>query len=148
MNRLLLLIVACCCLIRHVVSEELPPPCYSEIYCHGRIIDNVMKAHIFNDSKTFVDRKLKKPPNETLQSFDDFMMKLNNNPTKDQLQMWVEDSFDPTGSELEDWKPIDHKDNIELYNRIADKNLKKFASDLNQIWSELSRRMKTEVKVG
>lgn len=142
-----LFIFTCCALTGCVVTDNLPPPCPSEIYCHGKIIDNVMNAHIFNDSKTYVDLKLKKPPNETLQLFDMFMSEFNNQPSKDQLQAWVEKNFDPAGSELENWKPIDHKEIIELYNRIADKNLKKFASDLNLIWNELSRRMKDEVKV-
>lgn len=106
-----------------------------------------MVNHIFNDSKTFVDLKLKLTPNETLKLFDGFMNKVNNTPTKDQLHAWVEENFDPTGSELESWIPVDHKRNLEVYNRIRDKKFKKFASDLNDIWIELSRKMKDEVKV-
>lgn len=133
--------------VSFVVSEELSPPCFSEIYCYGRIIDIVMKNHIFNDSKTFVDLALKNPPNETLKAFDSFMLDVNNNPTKEQLTRWVESNFDPRGSELEVWKPVDYKQRLEVYNRIKDKNLKEFASDLNEIWIELSRKMKDEVKV-
>lgn len=107
-----------------------------------------MSNHIFNDSKTYVDLKLKQPPEETLKLFDLFMAKFNNQPTKDQLQAWVEENFDPKGSELENWVPVDgNKQNIEVYNRIADKNFKQFAKDLNKIWVELSRKMKDEVKV-
>lgn len=106
-----------------------------------------MTNHLFNDSKTFVDLKLKRSPNETLKLFDDFMTKFNDKPTKDQLESWVKDNFDPEGSELEMWTPVDHKKNLEVYNRIKDKNFKKFASDLNDIWIELSRRMTDEVKV-
>lgn len=133
--------------ISYVVLEDLPPPCFSEIYCYGRIIDIVMKKHIFNDSKTYVDLGLKKPPNETLRSFDNFMLEVNSQPTRDQLERWVVANFNPKGSELEVWKPIDHKQRLEVYNRIKDKHLKKFASDLNEIWFELSRKMKDEVKV-
>lgn len=106
-----------------------------------------MASHIYNDSKTFVDLKLKQAPNATLKSFDEFMVKVNNTPTKDLLEAWVDENFDPTGSELERWIPVDHKKNLEVYNRIRDKNFKKFASDLNDIWIELSRKMKDEVKV-
>lgn len=126
---------------------ELPPPCFSEIYCYGRIIDIVMSKHIFNDSKTFVDLALKKPPNETLKSFDDFMLQVNNEPTTKQLELWVDINFNPKGSELEVWKPIDFKPKLEVFNRIKDESFKKFASDLNEIWIELSRKMKDEVKV-
>lgn len=130
-----------------VVLKDLPPPCFSEIYCYGRIIDIVMSKHIFNDSKTFVDLALKKTPNETLKSFDDFMLGFNNQPTTKQLETWVDANFDPKGSELEVWKPVDHKQRLEVYNRIKDKHLMKFASDLNEIWIELSRKMKDKVKV-
>lgn len=106
-----------------------------------------MRNHIFNDSKTYVDLKLKLPPNETLQNFDNFMLKFNDKPTKDELQGWVEENFDPKGSELENWTPVDHKTSLEVQNRISDVNLKQFAGDLNNIWIELSRRMKDEVKV-
>lgn len=146
--RTFLILFTCCALFGEALLEDdLPPPCYSEIYCYGRIIDSVMTAHIFNDSKTYVDLKLKKPPKETLESFDVFQASFNNNPTKDQLQVWVDENFDPKGSELEDWKPIDHKEVLEVNNRIKDNNFKKFASDLNDIWIQLSRKMKDDVKV-
>jgi alpha,alpha-trehalase len=135
------------CFVVSCHGEDLPPPCASEIYCHGRLIDFVMKNRIFNDSKTYVDLKLKKSPDDTLKLFDEFMLNVNNTPSQDELQKWVENNFDPAGSELEPHKPEDHKDNIELYNRINDKNFKKFARDLNAIWIELCRKMKTEVEV-
>lgn len=137
-------------LIWAVKSEEdlpdLPPPCESEIYCHGRIIDLVMRKSIFEDSKTFVDMKLKKPPNETLDEFDKFVTSVNNRPTQNQLLNWVNANFDPKGSELELHTPIDHKNDFQLLHRIKDEHLRKFASDLNNIWIELCRKMKNEVK--
>jgi alpha,alpha-trehalase len=145
--KFLITLFACCACVCVIKSEDLPPPCSSEIYCHGKLIDSVMTARVFNDSKTYVDLKLKQPANVTLELFDIFLEKYNNKPTKSQLQQWVEENFDPTGSELEMWKPIDHNDKFEALNRIADKNFKQFAIDLNDIWIELSRKMKDEVKV-
>lgn len=133
--------------VNSCLSENLPPPCDSEIYCYGRIIDSVMRNHIFNDSKNYVDLKLKNPPNETLELFDYFMTTVNDKPTQDQLQKWVEENFDPKGSELDNHSPVDHKQNLEVYNRISDDNFKKFTSDLNNIWIELSRKMKDFVEV-
>lgn len=144
---LALFTLTCSVVLNDVLSEDLPPPCFSEIFCYGRIIDSVMTNHIFNDSKDFVDLKLKQPPNITLKLFDEFMLKFNNAPTKNQLDLWIHENFDEPGSELENWRPVDHKKNLEIYNRIKDKNFKKFASDLNDIWIELSRKMKDEVKV-
>lgn len=141
--------LTCGAIISCVFTDDLPPPCSSEIYCYGRIIDRVMKNHIFNDSKTYVDSKLKVPPEETLKLFDAFMEKNGNDPTKDQLTAWVNENFDPPGSEIEAVAPVDHKNasEVKIYNRLKDEDLKKFAADLHEIWPTLTRRMKNEVKV-
>lgn len=139
------------CLIFYVncaITNDLPPPCFSEIYCYGQIIKTVMQMRIFNDSKTFVDLKLKNSPNETLKSFETFMQKYNNSqPTKDDVENWLGDNFDAAGSELIPWKPVDFRQNPEILNQIRDRSLRNFASDLNNIWIELCRKMKDEVKV-
>lgn len=139
-------IVILICTVKSENLPDLPPPCESEIYCHGRIIDLVMRMSIFEDSKTFVDMKLKKSPNETLDEFDNFVSSVNNRPTQDQLVKWVNENFDPKGSELERHTPSDHKNEFQLLSRIKDVHLRKFASDLNNIWIELCRKMKNEVK--
>lgn len=128
------------------ISAKLPPPCDSEIFCYGRVIDTVMRLHIFQDSKTFVDMKLKRPPNETLELFDEFMTSVESAPTKSQILNWVEENFDEKGSELESHTPKDFKNDFQLLNRLKDDNLRKFASDLNNIWLELCKKMKDEVK--
>lgn len=119
----------------------------SEIYCHGRLLDTVQMARIYNDSKTFVDMKLKQSPDVTLQAFDNFMEKFSesNKPSKDQIQEWVEQNFDPRGSEFENWTPDDFKKDPEILNKINDKELRNFASDLNGVWLELGRLMKKDV---
>lgn len=141
--------LTCGAIIACVSTADLPPPCSSEIYCYGRLIDSVMTNHLFNDSKTYVDLKLKAPPNETLALFDAFIEANGNKPTKDQLMAWVNENFDQPGSEIEPVAPVDHKNatEIKIYNRLKDENLKKFASDLHEIWPTLTRRMKNEVKV-
>lgn len=126
--------------------QKLPPPCDSEIYCHGRIIDIVMRQHLFKDSKSYVDLKLKRPPNETLRIFDEFMESVSNRPNKSQLLNWVKMNFDEAGSELELHAPKDHKKDFQLLHRLKDDNLRQFASDLNNIWIELCRKMKDEVQ--
>lgn len=103
-------------------------------------------SRIYPDSKTFVDMKLKKSPDETLKAFDEFMAKHSNNPTKDEIQAWVEANFDPRGSELVVWKPTDYKENPEILNKINDKELRNFAKSLNEIWEELGRKMIDDVK--
>lgn len=118
-----------------------------EIFCHGKLLETVSMAHIYNDSKTFVDMKLRKSPDETLKLFNDFMAQhLNGTPSKDEMQAWVESNFDPSGSEFENWIPDDFTKTPEFLNRINDKDLKDFASNLNAIWLELGRKMKNDVK--
>ena len=100
-------------------------------------------ARIYNDSKTFVDMKLKQSPDITLKLFDEFMAK--GQPTKDQIQEWVESNFDERGSEFESWIPDDFTKNPEILNRINDKQLRGFAEDLNGVWLDLGRKMKKDV---
>lgn len=103
-------------------------------------------AHIYNDSKTFVDMKMKQAPDATLKSFDDFMAKfVDVKPTKDELQDWVEQNFEARGTEFEQWLPDDFTKDPEILNKINDKELRGFAQDLNGIWLELGRKMKKDV---
>lgn len=46
-------------------------------------------AHLFQDSKTFVDMKLKFPPDQTLSDFETFMLSKNNQPTEDEVREFV-----------------------------------------------------------
>ena len=102
-------------------------------------------AHIYNDSKYFVDMKLREPPSVTLDSFDKFMA-ANPDPKKDELQKWVEENFEKPDTEFEKWIPDDFTKNPAILNKISDKSLRNFASDLNGIWNDLGRQIKKEVK--
>lgn len=83
-----------------------------------------------------------------MDSFDNFIAKYNDStPPHDDLKSWLLENFDPVGSELMQWNPRDFKENPEILNKIHDKNYRKFASDLNHLWIELSRKMKDEVRV-
>lgn len=46
-------------------------------------------AKIFNDSKTFVDMKLKRPPNETVQLFREFMNEHDHSPSREDVIQFV-----------------------------------------------------------
>lgn len=117
------------------------------MYCHGEVLHTVQVNSIYPDSKTFVDMKMKRPPNETLASFRDFMNRTDNTPSHEQISQWVNGSFDPAGSEFEEWLPADWKSNPKFLNAIQDRQLRKFASDLNEIWKLLGRKMKDDVKL-
>ena len=45
--------------------------------------------------------------------------KTENNPSKNEIQTFVDDNFDSEGSEFEEWQPIDWNSEIDLFNRIT-----------------------------
>lgn len=71
------------CLIHFCLNNS------SEIFCSGDVLHTIQMAKIFNDSKTFVDMKLKRPPNETVQQFREFMSQHGDNPSKDDVKQFV-----------------------------------------------------------
>lgn len=71
--------------------------CFSEIYCRGDLLHTVQMAKLYNDSKTFVDMKMKEPPQTTLDSFREFMAKHDNQPSKEQIRQFVNVSCSANG---------------------------------------------------
>nr|AOT82130.1 membrane-bound trehalase 2 [Harmonia axyridis] len=127
-------------------SDVLVPPCPSEIYCHGPLLHTVQMAKIHEDSKTFVDMKLKYPPNETLVKFDEFMVENHNKPSKTQIEDFVLRTFESAGGEFQTWDPKDWISKPKFTEKIKDPQLQGFALELNKIWKKLGRKMKEEVK--
>lgn len=135
----------------HCLSEGLEPeasigpPCESEIYCHGKLLDTIQMSRIFNDSKHFVDMKMKSSPAETLTKFSTFMKNHNETPSIANITAWVKENFEEPGNEFEKWKPQDHKQNPKILEKVKDQVFKKWAGDLNNIWLDLGRKMKRDV---
>ncbi|KAL0809999.1 hypothetical protein ABMA28_010833 [Loxostege sticticalis] len=126
--------------------SNLPPTCFSEIYCHGPLLDTVQMAALFNDSKTFVDMKIRYSPNITMEHFRQMMNRTDSRPTKAEIMEFVQNNFDPEGSEFEDWVPTDWKEQPKFLQGIKDPLLNKWASDLNKLWLQLGRKMKPDVR--
>lgn len=104
-------------------------------------------AGIYKDSKHFVDMKMKRSSNETLTSFQAFMKSVNYSPNKHQVEKFVNDTFEPPGYEFEDWDPADWTASPKFLQNIEDDELRKFGSDLNQIWKLLGRKMRDDVRI-
>ena len=100
-------------------------------------------ARIFNDSKTFVDMRLKKDAADVKNAFKALPRP---NPSKEQVSKFVNDNFHPVGHDLEEWSPPDWKDNPEFIDRIKDANLKDFASKLDELWKKLGRKISDEAR--
>nr|CAH7759373.1 unnamed protein product [Callosobruchus chinensis] len=127
-------------------SGDAPPPCNSDIYCHGRLLDTIQMAKIYEDSKTFVDMKMRKPPNETLQSFDEFMKHYQQKPSREDVKEFVSKHFEEAGMEFEEWDPKDWTPDPKFVDDIQDAEFKQWGKKLNEIWKILGRKMKDEVK--
>ncbi|KAJ3639867.1 hypothetical protein Zmor_003199 [Zophobas morio] len=130
-----------------ICDDSLPPPCDSDIYCYGPLLDTIQRAKIHKDSKTFVDMKLRYSPKETLARFDEFMAKHNNKPNKVAVRRFVNTTFEPEGQEFEKWYPQDWIEDPKFLERIEDKEFREWASDLNVYWKKLGRKMKKDVEM-
>ncbi len=76
-------------------SEAL---CTSKVYCGGRLLDTIQSAHLYFDSKTFVDMPARRHPQEVEKSF--YQLFPYNNATAEQLKNFVDANFDPAGSDV------------------------------------------------
>ncbi|KAK0074505.1 hypothetical protein PV325_008247 [Microctonus aethiopoides] len=163
-NTLRLISTACCLIIvmqeAHVIAatskEEIAvpskttehiPPCSSDIYCHGELLHTIQMASIYQDSKTFVDMKMKQAAPETLALFRKMMHETHESPTREDVERFVTENFEPAGSEFEDFVPMDWRKEPKFLRKIHDVELRKFASDLNDIWKLLGRKMKEDVRI-
>ncbi|XP_063389729.1 trehalase-like isoform X2 [Cydia fagiglandana] len=126
--------------------SALPPTCDSLIYCHGPLLDTVQMAGLYNDSKTFVDMKIKVSANITMEHFQEMMNKTGSRPTKADIMEFVIQNFDPEGSEFEKWIPPDWHDDPAFLKLIKDPQLMEWGRELHQLWLQLGRKMKQDVK--
>nr|WPB08679.1 trehalase 1 [Cacopsylla chinensis] len=156
-NPLVLLIVALACVggvlsasIRNADASakdysNLPPSCSSQIYCQGDLLDAIQRGKVFpNDSKTFVDRKLKYSESEVLAKYQT-LLKNSPNPDNATLTNFVNENFED-GDELEVWSPPDFTSTPSIQNKVADPKYKQWTLSLNLIWKELGRKVKEDVK--
>lgn len=103
-------------------------------------------AMIYQDSKTFVDLKMKYPPEETMKKFFNFMEEFGALPDRFAVEMFVNKTFEPAGSEFEEWIPEDWIENPRFLNSsIKDPLLRDWGLKLNGLWKLLGRKMKNEV---
>ncbi|XP_050527394.1 trehalase [Daktulosphaira vitifoliae] len=129
---------------QHIASS---PTCDSDIYCYGPLLHVVQIHHIFPDSKTFVDMKMKQSPNETMSLFLDMMKKTGQRPTRLEVELFVNDTFEAEGSEFEPWDPADWKQHPKFINEIRDTNFQEWAKQLNLMWKLLGRKIKDDVRL-
>jgi len=129
------------------LGTEVIPACSSNIYCTGPLLDAAQNAYIYDDSKSFVDMKLKVPESEIYEQFSVLQdgASASGMITNDEMRQFVETYFEEPGQEFEEWDPEDWVESPQMLNNIKDDNYRTWASDLNKIWKALGRKMKSDV---
>ncbi|XP_038065290.1 trehalase-like [Patiria miniata] len=118
------------------------PACDSEIYCDGPLLEAAQDAYVYNDSKTFVDLHMKHDPDVILDAFGNLSDPLD----RDVMKSFVEANFDGPATEFTDWTPTDWNPSPAMFEKINDEKLRAWASDLNDLWKELGRQIKDDVR--
>ncbi|CAG9532405.1 unnamed protein product [Cercopithifilaria johnstoni] len=118
----------------------------AEIYCHGDILHVVMMLGLYKDSKTFIDKPLKKDPDEVIADFQRRFSKAITEEDREEVEQFIEDNFGVEGEELEECELSDWKEEPEQLLTIENNALRQFALQINYIWKSLCRTVKEEVK--
>lgn len=100
----------------------------------------------FPERKTFVDLPLKIPRETVKINFATMMTNTSENPSKEDILVFLGDNFGERGAELERWNATDWKPNPEFLSYVRDDLLRQFGSELNAFWKELGKRIKVDVK--
>ncbi|GLV34473.1 Trehalase [Carabus blaptoides fortunei] len=139
------MLLSCVLLLTFAFARAtLPPSCDSQVYCTGPLLHTVQMARIFNDSKTFVDMKIRNSEQIALENYNAMMNATNNAPTQDQIKQFVSENFD-AGNELEDWSPPDFVAEPKFLKNVRDTDLRAFGKDVVALWTFLARKVKPEV---
>lgn len=101
---------------------------------------------IYHDSKTFVDMKMKQLPNKTWEIFQELMSRTASDPSTEQLKDFLNENFEPAGSEFEKWEPSDWIKHPKFLDNIADSDFREWGKQLNYRWKFLGRKMKDDVR--
>jgi len=129
------------------LSRQLPPPCQSEIYCHGEMLHTIQLAKLYHDSKTFVDKKLRFHPDVVLGKFSELLNNTQSNPSSEQLKLFIDEHFESEGSEFELWDPSDWISNPDFLKKINNSLLQNWGRELHEAWKFLGRKIKDDVRV-
>jgi len=113
-----------------------------KIFCHGPILDAVQKAHLFPDSKHFVDMPMIYDAETTLQAF----AQLTNKSDPATLRQFVSNYFTEPGTELQSCQQSDWVPEPAAFEKIHDPVYRQWAYSIHAKWRTLCRRMKDEVR--
>ncbi|TDH73622.1 hypothetical protein CCR75_002089 [Bremia lactucae] len=127
-----------------------------DIYCRGPLLHAVQMTNVFSDSKHFVDMPIK----ATSSAFDilvDFQRRelsmtdyrpIENATHKEELRRFINDHFDPPGTDLLPITPFDFQGLTypPMVSDIQDEELRDWAFEMHHIWQSLGRIRNPKVK--
>lgn len=114
----------------------------SQIYCHGPLLHTVQMAKLYHDSKTFVDKKLRFDPEVITANFTRLMNITRDQPTKNDLILFINEHFESEGSEFEPWDPSDWHETPSFLAKINNTQLRNWGDELHGAWKFLGRKIK------
>ncbi|KAL3081602.1 hypothetical protein niasHT_034260 [Heterodera trifolii] len=132
--------------------EEWPD--LATIFCDGKILEAVNywgeRTLFMRDSKHFVDRPLLKDAKKVVEEFktifevtewNKFMVSEMSEAQVDKLAKFVKQNFGMADEALIEHVPEDWVESPSNFKKIKDKKLGKWATELNKMWKEMSKKM-------
>ncbi|XP_073981806.1 trehalase-like isoform X2 [Rhodnius prolixus] len=111
------------------------------IFNSGDLLQAAQMSEVFADQETFFEKKLKYPVIDVLDNFYNLKKEFGGTlPSTEAMKSFIEDNFEDV-SATEHWIPQDWTEEPEIFDRVRDKNLKKWALQLNQMWKTLGRKV-------
>lgn len=99
-------------------------------------------AKLYHDSKTFVDKKLRFDPELVAANFTQLMNLTDNNPSQNDLVIFISQHFESEGSEFQPWDPSDWLDSPSFLQNINNTQLRNWGKELHGAWKFLGRQIK------
>lgn len=114
---------------------EQAPSC--KVFCQGPLLDAVQRAHLFPDSKDFVDMPMVYDSDTTLAAFE----QLPNKTDPAVLREFVSQYFTEPGTELLPCQQSDWLPEPKAFDRIHDPVYRQWAYNIHSKWRTLCRRV-------
>ncbi|KAK4314147.1 hypothetical protein Pmani_014566 [Petrolisthes manimaculis] len=118
-----------------------------KVFCNPKILYFVQGMQIFNDSKHFLDLKLKHPPQEVEDNFTHLLNTTKHNPSRQQVKEYLEENFDDSESALVPWIPGDWNPTPKYVKDVYDLPLRNWIQEVNARWKVLGRKLSEDVKI-
>ncbi len=89
-----------------------------------------------------MDKKLRFNPEIVLTNFSQFMIDTENQPTKEELQAFVDSNFEAEGLEFQNWDPSDWISDPPFLSQINNSEFRNWGNRLHEGWKSLGRQIK------